>query len=101
MGLLLFALPAGLGDGVSEVSLLSRLQREPAALRLPIFSVLTLLQMTGFGIGMLVAAPFYAWWTPGAVVMLFHGIPLGTLCVVTLLRIRRGRVARSSPTPVP
>nr|WP_249121147.1 MFS transporter [Pseudomonas sp. 14A] len=101
VGLLLFALPAGLGDGVSEVSLMSRLQREPAALRLPIFSVLTLLQMTGFGIGMLVAAPFYAWWTPGAVVMLFHGIPLGTLCVVTLLRIRRGRVARSSPTPAP
>jgi len=50
---------------------------------------------------MLVAAPFYGWWTPGAVVMLFHGIPLGTLCVVTLLRIRRERVARSSPTPVP
>ncbi|WP_336353917.1 MFS transporter [Pseudomonas atacamensis] len=100
-GLLLFALPAGLGDGASEVSLMSRLQREPAALRLPIFSVLTLLQMTGFGIGMLVAAPFYAWWTPGAVVMLFHGIPLGTLCVVTLLGIRRERVARSSPTPVP
>nr|WP_189664023.1 MFS transporter [Pseudomonas sp. SWRI111] len=100
-GLLLFALPAGLGDGISEVSLLSRLQREPAALRLPIFSVLTLLQMTGFGIGMLIAAPFYAWWTPGAVVMLFHGIPLGTLCALKALALRRERVARSSPTPVP
>ncbi|MBV4486532.1 MFS transporter [Pseudomonas sp. SWRI153] len=100
-GLLLFALPAGLGDGVSEVSLMSRLQREPEALRLPIFSVLTLLQMTGFGIGMLIAAPFYTWWAPGAVVMLFHGIPLGTLCVVRLLAFKRGRVARNSPTPVP
>jgi len=60
-----------------------------------------LLQMTGFGIGMLAAAPFYAWWTPGAVVMLFHGIPLCTLGVVTLLRIRRERVARRSPRPIP
>ncbi|TNC00279.1 MFS transporter [Pseudomonas jessenii] len=101
LGLLLFSLPAGLGDGVSEVSLMSRLQREPEHLRLPIFSFLTLLQMTGFGVGMLIAAPFYGWWTPGAVVMLFHGIPLGTLLAVKGLALRRGRVARSSPTPVP
>ncbi|WP_330207390.1 MFS transporter [Pseudomonas sp. AM14(2022)] len=101
LGLLLFSLPAGLGDGVSEVSLMSRLQREPEHLRLPIFSFLTLLQMTGFGVGMLIAAPFYGSWTPGAVVMLFHGIPLGTLLVVKGLALRRGRVARSSPTPVP
>ncbi len=100
-GLLLFSLPAGLGDGVSEVGLMSRLQREPEHLRLPIFSFLTLLQMTGFGVGMLIAAPFYGWWTPGAVVMLFHGIPLGTLLTVNLLALKRGRVARSSPTPVP
>ncbi|MFW9079456.1 MFS transporter [Pseudomonas sp. P2757] len=100
-GLLLFSLPAGLGDGFSEVGLMSRLQREPEQLRLPIFSFLTLLQMTGFGVGMLIAAPFYAWWAPGAVVMLFHGIPLGTLLLMKLLAIRRGQVARSSPTPVP
>ncbi|VVP08915.1 hypothetical protein PS876_03210 [Pseudomonas fluorescens] len=100
-GLLLFSLPAGLGDGFSEVGLMSRLQREPEHLRLPIFSFLTLLQMTGFGVGMLIAAPFYAGWTPGAVVMLFHGIPLGMLLAVKGLALRRGRVARSSPTPVP
>ncbi|MBI6946616.1 MFS transporter [Pseudomonas koreensis] len=101
LGLLLFSLPAGLGDGISEVGLMSRLQREPEHLRLPVFSFLTLLQMTGFGVGMLIAAPFYGWWTPGAVVLLFHGIPLGTLLTVKLLALRRGRVARSSPTPVP
>ncbi|WP_222833727.1 MFS transporter [Pseudomonas sp. SC3(2021)] len=100
-GLLLFSLPAGLGDGVSEVGLMSRLQREPERLRLPIFSFLTLLQMTGFGVGMLIAAPFYGWWTPGAVVLLFHGIPLGTLVTVKVLALKRERVARSSPTPVP
>jgi MFS family permease len=100
-GLLLFSLPAGLGDGFSEVGLMSRLQREPEHSRLPIFSFLTLLQMTGFGIGMLIAAPFYAWWTPGAVVLLFHGIPLATLLTVKVLAIRRGRGVRSSPTPAP
>ncbi|WP_207849983.1 MULTISPECIES: MFS transporter [unclassified Pseudomonas] len=101
LGLLLFSLPAGLGDGFSEVGLMSRLQREPERLRLPIFSFLTLLQMTGFGVGMLIAAPFYGWWTPGAVVLLFHGIPLGTLLTVKGLALRRERVARSSPTPAP
>ncbi|PTT88098.1 MFS transporter, partial [Pseudomonas sp. HMWF005] len=101
LGLLLFSLPAGLGDGFSEVGLMSRLQREPEHLRLPIFSFLTLLQMTGFGVGMLIAAPFYGWWTPGAVVLLFHGIPLGTLVTVKVLALKRERVARSSPTPVP
>ncbi|MEK1836719.1 MAG: MFS transporter [Pseudomonas sp.] len=100
-GLLLFSLPAGLGDGFSEVGLMSRLQREPDNLRLPIFSFLTLLQMTGFGIGMLIAAPFYSWWTPGAVVLLFHGIPLTTLLVVKGLALRNGRVRRSSPRPAP
>ncbi|WP_367374054.1 MFS transporter [Pseudomonas lini] len=100
-GLLLFSLPAGLGDGISEVGLMSRLQREPDNLRLPIFSFLTLLQMTGFGIGMLIAAPFYSWWTPGAVVLLFHGIPLTTLLVAKGGALRNGRVRRSSPTPAP
>ncbi len=98
-GLLLFSLPAGLGDGFSEVGLMSRLQREPDNLRLPIFSLLTLLQMTGFGVGMLIAAPFYSWWTPGAVVLLFHGIPLTILLVVKGLAIRREQVRCSSPTP--
>jgi MFS family permease len=98
-GLLLFSLPAGLGDGFSEVGLMSRLQREPDSLRLPIFSFLTLLQMTGFGVGMLIAAPFYSWWTPGTVVLLFHGIPLTTLLVVKGLAIRGERVVRNSPTP--
>ena len=98
-GLLLLSLPAGLGDGFSEVGLMSRLQREPEHLRLPIFSFLTLLQMTGFGIGMLIAAPFYSWWTPGAVVLLFHGTPLTTLLVVKGLSIRNGQARRSNPTP--
>ncbi|UVM28130.1 MFS transporter [Pseudomonas sp. B21-021] len=100
VGLLLFSLPAGLGDGFSEVGLMSRLQREPEPLRLPIFSFLTLLQMTGFGVGMLIAAPFYSWWAPGAVVLLFHGIPLATVLSMKILLLRRERVARSSPTPV-
>lgn len=100
-GLLLFALPAGLGDGFSEVGLMSRLQREPDHLRLPIFSFLTLLQMTGFGVGMLIAAPFYNLWSPGGVVALFHGIPLGTLLVLRGLALRGERARRSSQRPAP
>ena len=82
MWLIPFAIWAGLGDGVSEVSLLSRVQNESDEVRLPIFSLLTLMQMTGFGIGMLIVAPFFVWWTPMYVVLLFHGIPIGIMLIV-------------------
>ncbi|MDX7987048.1 MFS transporter [Xenorhabdus sp. 12] len=82
--LLLFAVWAGIGDGIAEVSLISRAQSEPESLRLPIFSFLTLLQMTGFGIGMLLVAPFYVWLSPSIVIILFHGLPLTVLTLVLL-----------------
>ncbi|QJI32717.1 MFS transporter [Pseudomonas sp. ADAK18] len=73
---------AGLGDGVAEVALISRAQSEPDALRLPLFSLLTLIQMTGFGVGMLLVGPFYLAWTPAQVIVLFHGLPLTALAVM-------------------
>ncbi|ACZ74923.1 MFS transporter [Dickeya zeae] len=89
--LLVFVVWAGIGDGVAEVSLISRAQSEPESLRLPIFSLLTLMQMTGFGIGMLLVAPFYVWWTPAAVIVLFHGLPLTMLLVVQVWVYRYGQ----------
>ncbi|AYA40937.1 MFS transporter [Xenorhabdus nematophila] len=86
--LLLFAIWAGIGDGIAEVSLISRVQSEPESLRLPIFSLLTLLQMTGFGIGMLLVAPFYIWLPPSIVILIFHGLPL-TVLVLVLFWVRR------------
>ncbi|CCW32200.1 Major facilitator family transporter [Xenorhabdus nematophila F1] len=86
--LLLFAIWAGIGDGIAEVSLISRAQSEPESLRLPIFSLLTLLQMTGFGIGMLLVAPFYIWLPPSIVILIFHGLPL-TVLVLVLFWVRR------------
>ena len=81
---LLLILLAGIGDGLAEVSLISRVQNEPETLRLPVFSLLTLLQMTGFGIGMLIVAPFYVWLSPSLVIIIFHGLPLSTLLIVLL-----------------
>ncbi|OTA18367.1 MFS transporter [Xenorhabdus vietnamensis] len=91
--LLLFAVWAGIGDGIAEVSLISRAQSEPESLRLPIFSLLTLLQMTGFGIGMLLVAPFYVWLPPSVVILIFHGFPL-TVLVLVLLWVRRFTVSK-------
>ncbi|PHM40024.1 MFS transporter [Xenorhabdus mauleonii] len=82
--LLLFAIWAGIGDGIAEVSLISRVQSEPENLRLPIFSLLTLLQMTGFGIGMLLVAPFYVWLPPSIVILIFHGLPLTVLIILLI-----------------
>ncbi|AOM41168.1 MFS transporter [Xenorhabdus hominickii] len=86
--LLLFATWAGIGDGIAEVSLISRAQSEPESLRLPIFSLLTLLQMTGFGIGMLLVAPFYVWLPPSIVILIFHGLPL-TVLISVLIWVKR------------
>ncbi|WP_428241056.1 MFS transporter [Gynuella sp.] len=80
--LLCAAIPAGLGDGLAEVGLVSRLQQEPDQLRLPAFSLLTVLQMSGFGIGMLISAPFYEFWAPAHVVLVFHGLPILTAILV-------------------
>jgi hypothetical protein len=79
-----FAIWAGVGDGLAEVSLISRIQQEPDQVRLPIFSLLTFLQMTGFGIGMLVVAPFFIWWPPVLVLLLFHGIPLAMVTIMII-----------------
>lgn len=76
---LVFVVLAGVGDGLSDVSLITRIQREPEHLRLPVFSLMTLLQQTGFGIGMLIVAPFYIWFVPSVVIVIFHGLPLLTL----------------------
>lgn len=85
---LVFIFIAGIGDGLADVSLISRIQSEDESLRLPIFSLMTLLQMTGFGIGMLIVAPFYIWLAPAMVIIIFHGIPLVTLTIVWLFSRR-------------
>lgn len=75
----------------ADVSLISRIQSEVESLRLPIFSLITLLQMTGFGVGMLIVAPFYIWLAPSVVIIIFHGIPLLTLAFVWLYIRQRQR----------
>ena len=72
---------AGIGDGILQVSLSSRIQYEPEAVRLSIFSLLTFFQMTGFALGMIIAAPFFNWWLPSYVVLLFHGLALVLLFI--------------------
>lgn len=89
-GLLLFALAAGVGDGLSEVALATRVQQENEDIRLPVFSLLSFLQMTGFGIGMLIVSPFYEFLQPHTVIIIFHGFPLVVIgCCVLRNRFRK------------
>lgn len=85
---LIFVGVAGIGDGLSDVFLVTRIQQEPEQLRLPVFSLMVFLQMTGFGIGMLIVAPFYLWFEPSRVIVIFHGLPLLTVATVALLARR-------------
>jgi MFS family permease len=83
---------AGLGDGLSEVAVISRIQQAPDHVQLPVFSIFTLLQMSGGGLGMLLATPFFSWWRPSQVVIAFHGtLLLVVLGVLVWLRKRSGR----------
>ncbi|WP_409418863.1 MFS transporter [Marinomonas sp. RS-M-Aa-14] len=86
---MLFVICAGIGEGIAEVSLVSRVQTEPDTLRLPVFSTLALFKMTGFAAGMMIVAPFYNWLPLYLVIMLFHGIPLITLVMVYIWLKRR------------
>lgn len=76
-----FIVAAGIGDGISDVSLISRIQTEPENLRLPMLSILALLKMTGFTVCMIIVAPFYTWLTLDLVILLFHGTPLIALVI--------------------
>ncbi|WP_282498469.1 MFS transporter [Pantoea stewartii] len=73
---LTFIIVAGMGDGIADVCLISPIQCEPDTLRLPVFSLMTLLQMTGFGVSMLIVTPYYVWLDPELVIIIFHGLPL-------------------------
>ena len=84
---MLFVICAGIGEGIAEVSLVSRVQAESDTLRLPVFSILALLKMTGFAAGMIIVAPLQLA-ALYLVIMLFHGIPLITL-VMVYIRLRK------------
>ena len=73
---LAWMLLAGLGDGVSEVCFRTRLQRADEDVQFPMFSATALAQNVGFAVGMLLCAPFFGWWSPGRVLLLFHSVPI-------------------------
>jgi len=68
------------------------------------FSMLALLKMMGFAVGMVIVAPFYHWLPLYLVIMLFHGIPLVTLVMVQLWLKKRfapqGQLDMQSSTDV-
>lgn len=78
---------AGLGDGMSEVTFITRAQNSPNNVRLPLFSLITLMQTTGFGVGMLICAFAFEVMSPAHVVTIFHCIPLLVLFVVGAVKV--------------
>jgi MFS family permease len=82
-----FLLVAGIGDGLSGVSFSTRVQHAEEQVQLSVFSSIATIQNIGFGIGNAVVGPFFAWWKPGLVLLLFHGLPIClVLCALIALR---------------
>ena len=74
--ILLFALFAGMGDGISEVNLLTRIQKAAQDVKATLFSCMNFLQMSGLMIGIMACTPFFAAYPAAKVVTGFHGIAL-------------------------
>lgn len=92
---------AGLCDGWAEVALVTRLQLLSEHTRLGFLNAFTFMHMTGFGIGMLVVAPFFEVWSHSVVVSLFHGLPLIAVAVAAGLVRTRRRAPDTGPSTRP
>ncbi|WP_189226442.1 MFS transporter [Saccharothrix coeruleofusca] len=86
VGLVVVVFAAGLADGLTEISYVSRLQTLPEELRGRAFGVSASVEAGGFAIGMLIAAGLLEALPPPAVVGLLHGAALvtaGTLLLIS------------------
>lgn len=86
---------AGVGDGISEVCFITRAQNTEKDIRLTLFSSISFLQNTGFGLGMLISSLAFEYMTPGHVVSLFHGLPI-ILVVFLYFRTRKKSVSNTA-----
>ena len=80
---------AGIGDGISETTFITRIQVTPADIRLPLLSLMTFIQTSGFGIGMVLCSFVFEILPPGQVVGIFHGIPLVLVVFARIWATRR------------
>lgn len=78
-----FFILAGMGDGVAEVSFVTRAQKADPVHHLPLFSAIGLMQQSGFCIGMLISSFMFTVMPVNYVVTLFHGLPI--LMTVSLI----------------
>jgi MFS family permease len=90
------ALVAGIADGTTEVSYVSRLQDAPDAQRGYLFGLSASAENTSFGLGMVVSAAFLERYSPLQVVAGFHGLAI-LLCIgFLLLLIMNGAFRKES-----
>lgn len=79
---------AGIGDGISEVCFITRAQHTEDKIRLPLFSSISFMQNTGFGLGMLISSIAFEYLSPGYVVSIFHGLPI-LVVILCYFRIKK------------
>ncbi|MGV3278647.1 MFS transporter [Rickettsiales bacterium LUAb2] len=82
MLIFVFLLLAGLGDGIAEVSFISRLQKLDEGIRLAAFSWVSMAQTIGFAAGLTLAGLALQVMSLGNTIIMFHIVPIITcLCV--------------------
>lgn len=79
---------AGMGDGISEVCFITRAQHTEDKIRLPLFSSISFMQNTGFGIGMLISSIAFEYLSSGYVISIFHGLPI-LVVILCYFRIKK------------
>lgn len=87
-------LVAGIADGTTEISYISRLQDTPDEQRGYLFGLSASAENASFGLGMVVSGAFFERYTPFQVVAGFHGLAIALGIGFLLLLVKNGALAK-------
>ncbi|NJP66438.1 MFS transporter [Streptomyces spiramenti] len=93
------ALIAGMADGFTEIVYVTKLQETPDAQRGQMFGISAAVENGGFGLGMILCSLTLEFYSPIAVVGLFHGVAIAFCLGFLAFLARRGR--RGTPAAEP
>jgi MFS family permease len=85
---LAFIFIAGVGDGITNLAFVSKVQSAQENLRMSLFSSMSFMQNSGFALGLIMVAPFFHILAFANVVLVFHFIPILAVLIYLFQRVK-------------